>query len=175
MAAPFERASDQFSVNPQTLREAAPHYYKAAQDVSGLEQSFISSMQMASGDMFVLLEFAQLASRLEQLQQRITIAMECASMGLNRIGVALSIAADEYQSTDEQVSQTFTRIEDDPTPWNRPTTITFPRTNPSAGDPGSVQQPNLWPQQQPKLVPGVQNPELPPLEPGPGFLFPKVE
>jgi uncharacterized protein YukE len=177
MAAPFERASDQFSINPQTLRDAAPNYQKVAQDVSSLQQSLTSSMQTASGDMFALLEFAQLASRLEQLQQRINSAMQCAAMGLNRIGTALSIAADEYQSTDEQVSQTFTRIEDDQTPWTKPA-ITFPSITPPTDNPGNVpgwgQQPNLWPQQQPRSVP-VQTPELPPLETGPGFIFPNVD
>lgn len=140
-------SSDQLSVSPQTLRAATPTYYQEAQEVSSLQRTLVSTVQLAAGDMFLLLEFAQLASKLEQLHERINAAMQCAYVGLNRLGVALSIASDEYPDTDKEVSQTFTRIEDDPNPWNplipqwSINTLIKPVPTPT-----------------PQLIPGLQNP-----------------
>jgi hypothetical protein len=85
--------------------------------------------------MFILLEFAQLANRLVQLQARIDAAMQCASIGLNRIGTALIIAADDYKDTDQQVSTTFQKIENDTNQSNLPS-ITTPGTIPGFTTPG---------------------------------------
>jgi hypothetical protein len=159
MATPLKLGgSDQFSADPQTLRNTAPTYYQAAQQINSLQQSLVNSVQMATGDLFILLEFAQLASRLEQLQARIDAAMQCASMGLNRIGVALSIAADEYKETDLRVSNAFTRIEDD-TNQSNPPRSTLPQIAAPNAKPGNV--PSVQP------GPSVQKPQQPPATPQP--------
>jgi hypothetical protein len=166
MATPLKLGGgDQFSADPQTLRDTAPTYYQTAQQITTLQQSLVSAVQTASGDMFLLLEFAQLASKLEQLQARIDAAMLCASMGLNRIGVALSIAADEYKETDQQVSSTFTRIEDDTNQTNPAPTITpginifnLPGKN-SGGIPPVKPQPGVQPEPTPPfIIPGITGP-----------------
>jgi hypothetical protein len=150
MALPLKLgSSDQFSADPQTLCETAPTYYQAAQQINSLQQSLVNTVQMASCDMFLVLEFAQIASRLEQLQARIDAAMQCASKGLTRIGVSLSVAADEYKETDLQVSSTFKRIEDDSNQSNPPRS-TLPQITPPSANPGN--DPSK------RLKPGVQNP-----------------
>jgi hypothetical protein len=124
---------------------------------------------MAAGDMFLLLEFAQLASKLEQLQARIDAAMQCASIGLNRVGVALSIAADEYTETDQEVSNTFTRIADDTNQSNPPPLIlpgiSIPGENPGNTLPTKPQPGVLNP------LPGAPNTQQP-VEPPPNPWLP---
>jgi uncharacterized protein YukE len=170
MATPLKLGGgDQFSADPQMLRDTAPTYHQIAQQINSLQQSLVSSVQMATGDMFLLLEFAQLASRLEQLQARIDAAMLCASMGLNRVGVALSIAADEYKETDLQVSSTFQRIEDD-TNQSNPPHITIPGITAPTTNPGNTPSTNPQPLPQPGVqnpLPGIQNPQKQPVEPLP--------
>lgn len=164
MATPLKLGGgDQFSADPQMLRETAPTYYQVAQEMNSLQQYLVSTVQMATGDMFLLLEFAQLASRLEQLQARVDAAMQCASKGLTRIGVSLSVAADEYKETDMLVSRTFQRIEDDTNQTNPPRVtipgITTPGTT-SGNTPPTKPQPGV---QNP--LPGIQNPQKQPVEP----------
>lgn len=106
-------SNDQFLVSPQTLKSASPTYSNVALDVHDLQKDLLNAIQTASGDMFLILEFDKLASILEHLQARISAAMECASTGLSRMSVSLEIAAEEYESSDLEVSTVFTIITDD--------------------------------------------------------------
>lgn len=152
---------DTFSVSPQALLNAAPTYYQASQNVNSIQQTIDNATQLASGDMFMLLEFAELASRLEQLKASIDTAMQCAALGLNRIGDTLIVAANESDDTDQQVSGTFMKIEDDP-----PSSIpTFPL--PGSNPPGGGTPPLTQPQPQPQPIPQPQPEPLPPIiDPG---------
>ncbi len=148
---------DTLSVDTEALRTVAPSYFHVGQQVNTLQQNLQNIVQLASGDMFLLIECAKMASMLEQLQERIGIAMQCASVGLSRISVSLEIAAELYTENEKNIGSAFTRIEDDTHPWNIPTIA-------STVKPGDI-SPTL-PIQQPQPTPGT-NPQKPIVQPEP--------
>ena len=150
-------SSDTLSVDTQALQAAAPSYFHVGQQVNTLQQNLQSIIQLASGDMFLLIECAKMASMLEQLQERIDMAMQCASVGLSRISVSLEIAAQLYTENENNIGSAFTRIEDDTQPWNIPSIATTLK-------PGNL-SPKIPIQLQP--APGPLNPQKPIVQPGP--------
>ncbi len=148
---------DTLSVDTKALQAVAPSYFHAGQQVNTLQQNLQSSIQLASGDMFLLIECAKMASMLEQLQERIGIAMQCASVGLSRISVSLESAAALYTDNENNIGSAFTRIEDDTRPWNIPTIAATIK-------PGDI-APTI-PIQQPQQTPGT-NPQKPIVQPEP--------
>lgn len=103
-------SSDLISVDTNALKMTAPTFRQGGQQVNELLQSVKSSVQMANGSMMLVLEFARMASLLEQLQERIGEAMQCASGGLQRIGTSLEIVSDLFIETEDSASQTFTKL-----------------------------------------------------------------
>ncbi len=147
-------SSDTLSVDTDTLKATAPTFRQVGQQVDTTLQTLMSSVQTASGDMFLLLEFAKMASMLEQLQERIGEAMQCAAGGLKRIGTSLEIASGLYIDNEDALGATFTQLEDDKNPWKSPTVldpilpvVPFPVPTPWP-------QPQPWQQPQPQPQPG---------------------
>ena len=103
-------SGDLISVDTNALKTTAPTFRQSGQQVNTLLQSVTSSVQMANGSMMMVLEFAKMASLLEQLQGRIAEAMQRASGGLQRIGISLEIVSDSFMETDSSARQSFTRL-----------------------------------------------------------------
>ncbi len=123
---PDDGSTDTLSVSPSALQAAAPTYYKAAQDIDTLQKNLVATVQQATNAMFLLYELARFAATLEHLHQRISVAMECASKGLTKMGVALEVASEDFAAGDQEVSNTFKKTADDPNVWNIPTKPVFP-------------------------------------------------
>ena len=154
-------SSDLISVDTHALKTAAPAFRQAGQQVETLLQSLTGSVQSANGDLFLLLEFAKMASIMEHLQQRIGVAMQCAAGGLNRIGTTLEIVSDLYVETETTFSHALTQIEDDLTPLKRAALLPpMPRLS---GRPGSSPQSAPTPES----TPGSHTPLQPSLNPQP--------
>ncbi len=159
--------SDLISVDTNALKTTAPTFRQSGQQVNELLQSVKSSVQMANGNMMMLLEFAKMASLLEHLQERIAEAMQCASGGLQRIGTSLEIVSDSFLETDDSARQTFTHLQDDIMPWQIDFTLPPGGINGNTGGsplqpvPTPVPQPpkpiaNPWP-----IIPGGLIPNIP--------------
>ncbi len=145
--------SDVLSVSPGALRDAAPTYANASQDISTLMQGLVTTVQLEMGELVLIYEFAQLVTKLEQLQARIETAMQCASLGLNRISDALVIASEEFPETDDAISKDFTNIEDDTHPWTA--NLRYPGYQPSFEQPPTI-KPDT-----PAIEPPVTKPDVP--------------
>jgi uncharacterized protein YukE len=157
-------SGDLISVDTNALKTTAPTFRQSGQQVNELLQNVESSVQMANGSMFMLLEFAKMASLLEQLQGRIAEAMQCASGGLQRIGTSLEIVSDLFIETEDSARQTFTNLADDIMPWHIDFTLPSDVINGNMG--GSSLQPIPTPTpQSPKIV----NPQNPIVNPAPSI------
>ncbi len=152
-------SSDTIAVDTEALKATAPAFRQAGQQVDTTLQNLVSSVQIAGGDMFLLLEFARMASMLEQLQERIGVAMQCAAGGLKRIGTSLEIASGLYVENEDTLSATFTQLEDDKNPWKLPTLFN-PAINPGVIAP-TIPQPVPTPQPGIQLQPGIQPAQQP--------------
>ena len=168
-AADGGETSDTISVDTAALKTTAPTFRQVGQQVSTVQQSIENSVQMGTGEMFLVMEFAKLASLLEQVQSRITTAMQCAAGGLNRIGTTLEIASQLYEENEDILGRSFTQLEDDKSPWNihlhlLPGIITikpggsFPHLPPQLNPAKKPQQPSVNPQ--PGIIPGLE-PDIP--------------
>lgn len=133
-------AGDQIQVDTEALHTAAPPFQQTGQQIDTLGQNLANSVQTAGGDMFVVLEFAKTASILEQLQERLHMAMQCAAGGLKRISLSLEIASELYVDNEDTLASAFTKLEDDKQPWNIASIITYPGTNP-----GGITEPGVNP------------------------------
>lgn len=135
------------SVDTEALKVTAPTFQRSGQQVDALLTNLTSDVNMAGGDMFLLLEFAKMASILERLQERIGVAMQCAAGGLKRIGTSLEIASGLYVENEETLTSTFTQLEDDSSAWKMPPIV-------SPWNPSPLPQPVPTPVAQPQ--PGIQ-------------------
>ena len=111
-------SSGTIAVDTTALKVTAPTFRQVGQQVTTVQQTVQNSVQMGSGELFLVLEFSKLASLLEALQSHITLAMQCAAGGLIRIGTSLIIAADLYEENENVLGSTFTQLQDDPIPWH---------------------------------------------------------
>src|SRR5690349_9433387 len=100
------KSSDTISVDPQALKSTSPTFLQVGQQVSTIQQTVENSVQIGSIEMFMIMEFAKLASQLEHLQSRVSMAMQCAAGGLNRIGTSLEIAAGLYEDNEDVLDST---------------------------------------------------------------------
>ncbi len=156
-------SGDTISADTHALQATAPTFRQAGQQVNTLLQDVTNSVQMSSGDMFMLLEFAKMASMMEQLQERIAVAMQCAAGGLNRIGISLEIVSGLYIESEEIANNAFTHLKDDIAPWHIGLQLPPDVLN---INPGRI-SPQPTPTPQPD--PGIHPPQKPSVNPLPGI------
>ena len=154
--------SDLISVDTNALKTTAPTFRQSGQQVSILSQSVMNSVQMANGSIMMVLEFAKMASLLEQLQGRIAEAMQCASGGLQRIGISLEIVSDSFLETDSSARQSFTRLQDDTIPLHLDFTLPAGINIGNIGGPAPQAVPT--PTTQPPKIVNPQNPIVNPAQ-----------
>ncbi len=156
-------SSETISVSTDALKATAPAFHNVGQQVDSVKQTINGSVQLGTGEMFLVMEFAKLASLLEQLQSRISMAMQCAAGGLNRMGTSLEIAAELYDDNEDVLRSTFTQLEDDPMPWHIGIQLSPGVFNVKPG--GVSPQPTPTPQPNP----GINTPLNPSGNPLPGI------
>ncbi len=146
-------ASDTISVDTTALKVTAPSFRQVGQQVSSVQQTIQNSLQMGTGELFMVLEFSRLASLLEQVQSRITVAMQCAAGGLTRIGTSLEIAAELYEENEDVLGSTFTQLQDDTASWHSSLPFWQGTINVNPGAPSVQPTPTPAPQPNPGLKP----------------------